>query len=166
MTEQLLTELKAHVYKQYSLLGIEVHCIAKNFQLPYKRLDGVVFNIRGDYALCLSTGNHLDFYDIHEWVLQLRQLSSITDDEAIEVALLYGYRRIYDNGITISDELLVNYGREIIESLSQYDIFEYKIYQYLQQQGFALPIYFKGVQYSVERLVELGIYGQFKQPQP
>lgn len=31
-------------------------------------------------------------------------------------------------------------------------------YQYLQQQSFALPIYFKGVQYSVERLIELGIY--------
>jgi hypothetical protein len=32
------------------------------------------------------------------------------------------------------------------------------VYQYLQQQGFALPVYYKGILYTVDQLTEMGIY--------
>lgn len=72
---------------------------------------------------------HIDFLN-DDWHLQLRPLSSIKDQEHKHI----GYVHI---------NIAVN---------------QSWCYQYLQQQGFALPVYFKGVQYSVERLIELGIY--------
>lgn len=76
--------------------------------------------------------------------LHLRPLSSITDQEK-EAYMVLGN----DNLSRYLDGLINT--RMKIEQVD-----------YLRQQGIALPIYFKGVQYSVERLQELGIYGQFK----
>lgn len=165
---ELLAELKAFVCKQYSFFGIEMKCIAKNFQLPDRMLDGVVFNIRGDYALCLSTGTHLDFYDINEWTLPLRSLSKITDSEAIEVAKIKNglfncagvSAIVIRSNSTKLDSIRVvalDKGKYLTEEQINDVQLRFPEYQYLQQKSFALPIFYKGVQYSVERLVEYGI---------
>ncbi len=86
-TDTLLMD-KAGFLKNYSMQGLSVTCIAKTFQLPNRVLDGVLYNVRGDYALCLSLNGHLDFYDLNEWVLPLRDVLQLTDEECIHIARL------------------------------------------------------------------------------
>lgn len=87
--------------------------------------------------------------------LQLRSLSAISDNEAIEVAKLCQ---------SPLENYLLEIGKDIIKAfLNREDrccigpqrLME--MYQYLQQQSFALPVFFRGTLYSVDKLVELGI---------
>lgn len=89
----------------------------------------------------------------HGWLV-LRPLSSITDSEAIEVMSLQGYK---SNGeklefITDADVLMVRYYKG-----GGGDTINHTSYQYLQQQGFALPIYYNGQLYSVVDLTQMQI---------
>ena len=93
---------------------------------------------------------HPDFY------LQLKSLKDISDDDAIEVAKIFGYKETD----TLPLFVLKQKGRSISERFidKQYasiNGFTYiiQIYQYLQSKGYALPY----GDYSVEDLVELGI---------
>jgi hypothetical protein len=153
MNTEIPKGLKAAVLKQYSMLNLNMECIAKNFQLPDKRLDGVVYNIRGDYALCLSNENHLDFFDIDEWILPLRALSSITDSEAIEVA------KIVEPFEGLSGWWEPEHGKrwasQAIDGIAVPNAI--LVYQYLQQKGFALPVYYNGQLFSVADLEQMQI---------
>lgn len=94
----------------------------------------------------------------HQSILLLKPLSSITDEDAIEVTLLLPwfnktgnervYKNTYGNKVVSSDDGDFKYGKfEIkIDSLTP------RQYQYLQSKGYALPY----MNYSVEELVEMG----------
>lgn len=106
-------------------------------------------------------------YDNKSWCkLQLRPLSAITDAEAIEVLqpfdgwelfnksvtpLYYKLRKPYEDGEIDFNEDGFKYRTVSI------NINDVKTYQYLQQQGFALPIYFQGTLFTVEQLTEMQI---------
>lgn len=103
----------------------------------------------------IVSGSMLEAY-AHECYLQLRPLSSITDDEAIEVAKIkngiFGFERAADRLIIGNkfSEITIKFDGSIYQASCEHVI---SVYQYLQQYGFALPVYYKGVYYSVERLV-------------
>lgn len=130
MNEQLKSELKAYVFATY--IGQKVFKITS---------DAIVNQTVDGYFLQPSR--------IKKAALQLRSLSTITDSEAIEVAYLkwpdYAKRNA---GVDTS------WVRRILDTLRR----DATIYQYLQQQSFALPIFYKGVQYSVDELQGYGIY--------
>ncbi len=130
-------ELKQYVFAAY--FGQEVLQLA----------NGIKGRLHPIISCDISTESILNNSCLH-----LRPLSSITDQEAIEVAKI----AMPENAMYV-DEID---GKNIISALNTngYNIkfnLSISIYQYLQQQGFALPIYFKCEHYSVERLVELGI---------
>ena len=104
--------------------------------------------------------------------LQLRPLSSISETEAIAIAKIHDPNMQWKINHTCPSNICVGHGlyrlwiwledsEPIIEvedesgTATTYGILS--VYQYLQQQGFALPVFYKGVPYSVEKLVELQI---------
>lgn len=142
MDNQLLTELKQYCFALY--IGQKVKPAQRDTFFNLTVIDfGRENDIRIPTAINLKCS------------LQLRSLSSITEQEAIEVAKINGWDLYPVNKVK-----LINIGRNDVLKLSHDWHLSLFAYQYLQQQGFALPIYFKGVQYSVERLIELGIYGE------
>ena len=90
-------------------------------------------------------------------ILLLRPLSSITDNEAIEVVKLSGMD--YNEHEDFYKQL-INTNQFLTYFLDVSTLF-YKeavaIDMYLRQQGFALPIYHNGTLYPVSELVTLGI---------
>jgi hypothetical protein len=106
--------------------------------------------------------------------LILRSLSSITDDEAIEVAKIKNgifscvgvtakvIRRNTEKLDAIRVVALDENGKYLFEELINEVQLHYSEYQHLQQIGIALGVYYKGVYYSVETLQDLGIYAPFK----
>lgn len=111
--------------------------------------------------------------------LILKGISSITDSEAIEVAKIANvklrhpinlYQGIkegggkalfyrYFNGSWYENDAIlniINASFEASNGINIYGTYNVQIYQYLQQQGFALPVYYQGVLYSVEKLTEFG----------
>lgn len=112
-------------------------------------------------------------------VLQLRPLSSITLEDAISILKVFGrfyegnnylirYRKntygekfaqlyyVYDG----KDQIAVNFGDDGTFHAVNSNRGETYLFAHItaDQLGYAQPVYFKGVQYSVDRLVELGIY--------
>lgn len=81
----------------------------------------------------------------------LTPLSKISDYDAIEVAIINGYNRSYDDKIKLGrdfiTDIILNNGSFLSNNILV-------IYQYLQSKGYALPY----MDYSVEDLVELGVY--------
>ncbi len=131
-TPELLAELKAYVFSAYYNQPVQCHLDRPNEH----------FKSLPEYAK--SAG----------WFLELKSLSSITDSEAIEAG--FTTARHFNNCKDAYNEMGEDrFYREFIGN-------NIVRYQTLQQSGFALPIYFKGVQYSVEQLCELGIYGELK----
>lgn len=126
-----------------------------------------------------------NMYRFEESSLELRPLSSITDKEAIEVAKIVcarhnrhyteseitysikskanvylevkGYKafvvQICYDGIGFVDSKIQGYGEK-----NYYAPAQFAATDCLRGFGIALPVYFKGVQYSVDKLTELGIY--------
>ncbi len=86
----------------------------------------------------------------------LRPLSSITDQDAIEVARICG---VIDNGSKAGKDLLEKYITSNQCNVEGLDWF--KILDYLRATGYALPCTVihesKRVTYSVQELVELGV---------
>lgn len=98
--------------------------------------------------------DEVDVYESGIW-LELRPLSNITDDEAIEVAkIIYGDRANEVQFLLVKDGIvnMFDNGWNIhgTKMLALFDC--------LRGFGIALPVFYKGVQYSVEKLIELGIY--------
>jgi len=101
---------------------------------------------------------NIDF--IENKLLRLRQLSSITDDEAIEVAKFSGFdfdedteRAVsYDTtlGKKTETDYLINRGKSTIKLFL--NKLNYKAYQYLQSLGFAIPYH----DLSVDDLIAYG----------
>lgn len=84
-----------------------------------------------------------------DYQLLLKPLSSITDEDAIEVAKIFNQHKIKAH--YSDDDLkayLINKGKQFAFRCEHYVI----IYQYLQSKGYALP--YMGL--SVEQLVEYG----------
>lgn len=135
MNPQLL-ELKQYVFAAY--LGQKV----MKWQVPQPPEDTEFTEV--------VTGSMLEAYS-HDCYLHLFPISSITEDKAIELNKFNG------NNIAIWPFKNKDYWIKELEFRLRENILDYQFYQYLQQQSFALPIYFKGEHYSVERLVELGI---------
>lgn len=100
------------------------------------------------------------FTESHRWILHLRPLSSITDNEAIEVAKFIlggsGVRSTIKQGKTLINHIFNNgdWEHEWFQ-IDPSDVIQ--VYQYLQQQGFALPTYYKGKLYPIEELESLNI---------
>lgn len=92
--------------------------------------------------MVIKNASSSDYLNSH---LQLRPLSSITDDEAIEVGNIHWPHYI-------NSEVSTPWVRNVLETISQ----NFRVYQYLQQQGFAMSIFYKGVQYPVEQLTDWG----------
>jgi hypothetical protein len=81
-----MEKIKALFYNQYAGIGLDMTCVAKSFQLPNKELRGVLLNDNLELTLYLSDKGYGDFYDINEWVINLRSVDQLTDDEAVIVA--------------------------------------------------------------------------------
>lgn len=132
-TTPLDAEVKAYLFAQY--YGHKIATTHESDGRNHLVVDGTL--------LCAN---------LTEWRLDLRPLSSITDEEAIEVAKIISpldtELHVKERGISIINCLLSNQTYLLNITNVIY------VYQYLQQQSFALPVYFKGTHYTVERLVE------------
>lgn len=76
--------------------------------------------------------------------IELNLLSNINDEYAIGVSKIFGEVQV------LCDELHSDRGKRIIKSGKE----NFKLLQYLQSKGYALPY----LDYSVNDLVELGVY--------
>lgn len=157
-TPELLAELKAYVFAMY--IGQKV--------LYWKDFHKV-----GNTGILCGTNLSASTMPNQTAYLQLRPLSTITDSEAIEVAKIYEPNAEWYISKDTESYILLRSEVEYLwlykdtnEPLFCVDDIDggnntpYGIlsaYQYLQQSSFALPIYFKGIQYSVEQLCEYGI---------
>ncbi len=96
---------------------------------------------KGRCRLCDS-----DFIDSLTWI-ELKPVSSITNDDAGNIAML--------SGCSIIGKA-VSMGKEIANMTykNNYLFVNYRVFQYLQSKGYALPY----MQYSVVDLVTAGIY--------
>lgn len=88
--------------------------------------------------------SHPDFF------LQLKSVSNISNEDAIEVGKLMNLSHLqpYSNLISLVKNILDNW------NIQGNVILWLKIYQYLQSKGYALPY----MEYSVDDLVKAGIY--------
>lgn len=132
MTTEKLNRLRTYVFAQYIGQKVLMHPTV-SWKSPV-------------------TGNNLlgEQY-AKDCYLHLRALSSITDAERKQICDLLERFTI---PISQVDDLITIYlNRQSNLTGNEW----WKLYQYLQQQGFALPVYFDGELYSVARLVELGI---------
>jgi hypothetical protein len=128
--------------------GIKAKIFSQYYNQMYES-DGHEYCLTGerlDNILCGERGR-----------LLLKSISFISDGDAIEVAKMFGYKETD----TLPLFVLKQKGRSISERFidKQYasiNGFTYiiQIYQYLQSKGYALPY----LDYSVEDLVELGVY--------
>lgn len=84
--------------------------------------------------------------DLSEWYAQLHPLSSISDQDALELGKI-GLESDYDK--TVTDEECINYCKK--DLLNTTNLFS-NIAEILRSKGYAIP--FK--QYSVEKLIEMG----------
>lgn len=140
-------EIKARVFAPY--MGVEFECISKNLKLDNKIFQGICLNNKKQYALCLFTEkmNFIDFYDINEWIPLLTPLEKISYNDAAEVDRIEEWNGIKTEHLSqvkimIYNGIIHNRGLKI------------NSYQYIQSKGYALPY----MDYSVEDLVELGVY--------
>ena len=99
--------------------------------------------------------------DANYYNLILTPLSSITDEHAIEVAKCCGF-----NNISWSDKRKRSIGKEIVYAISDnvsisYEVYAFEItyvFQYLIQQGYAVPPFFGiGHPCNGKTAIELGI---------
>lgn len=168
-TNQLDAELKAYVFAQYYGQKVYIHSTWQDVKgnEPFT-LDSTLFNS----------------FAINDGRLYLRPLSSIIDDEAIEVAKMAGisYDFVEENGkieicrnekdISVYYWVQTSYEYDEYDkmpfsiSFVHYEFFDHmgcsnnslSVWQYLQQQGFALPVFFKDTPYTVDQLTDKGIY--------
>lgn len=140
---EILKELKAYVFALY--IGSNCRSVQGELEVmpPYKVNGAIILNI--------EQGAYPDAY------LELRSLSTITDSECREVATHYNWagqtkdhfdERVLQFKIDLPCIAIGGYQHRHL----------YWVFDYLRQQSFALPIFYKGVQYSVEELCEFGIY--------
>ena len=95
----------------------------------------------------LVNENILCKYDITEYYIRLTPLSSITDDDAIEVAKFEGS---FDDAIIRGNYLINNI--LVVDDYNSDTHLVIKIVDYLRSKGYALP--YMGL--SVEKLIEYG----------
>lgn len=95
--------------------------------------------------------------DFKYWKVYLKPLSSISDEDAIQICRIIGINETMSRFTTPS---AIRIGKRMIEdlfTLTPKDVTEpfrvISIYQYLQSKGYALPY----INYSVDDLVELGV---------
>lgn len=84
----------------------------------------------------------------------LKPLSAITDEDAVEIAMLGGLA-----GKLAAKEYVVSAGKSLVlhyfnKQTNVYGKDWFRIFQFLQSKGYALPY----MDYSVEDLVKAGIY--------
>jgi hypothetical protein len=140
-------EIKARIFAPY--MGVEFECISKNIKLDNKIFQGICLNNKKQYALCLFTEkmNFIDFYDINEWIPLLTTIEQISDEDIIAVDVMEEWNgtetgNLSQVKIMIYNGIIHNRGLKI------------NSYQYLLSKGYALPY----MDYSVEDLIELGVY--------
>lgn len=132
---------------------------AKIFALYWGQEIMVWFYTGGEKAksLCKVAGNHMKSYYIERGCLEVKPLSSITDEDAIEVAKLMGWNRVLppnteghplDFSVSVYD---FNWIKNKANDLSKYPI---QVTDYLRSKGYALPAF----GYSVDELVEAGVF--------
>jgi hypothetical protein len=72
---------KERFFALYAGIGITAKCVAKSFKIPDRILNGVLLNDNQEPVLYLTKNGFSDFYSIDEWVLSLRSIDQLTDDE-------------------------------------------------------------------------------------
>jgi len=143
----ITNEIKAKYYNQYQFSYVCFEGISNSI---WSVGVSVVFG----YYVTNGDRGKIDMDNVS--ALELTSLEQISDNDAIEVAKMFGYKETE----TLPLFVLKQKGRSISERFidKQYasiNGFTYiiKIYQYLQSKGYALPY----GDYSVEDLVELGV---------
>jgi hypothetical protein len=112
--------------------------------------------VNSDRGLCKL--RDMDFIESLSWI-ELKSLENIIDEDAINAIQLtvtekYKGLKIKQKDIGgVCFSFKANYGGRISGFLFYYEL-NVKSYQYLQSKGYALPY----LDYSVEDLVELGVY--------
>lgn len=94
----------------------------------------------------------------------LKKLINISDEDAIEIAKMQVYRygeeknfertTMYEHHTVFMGEKAEDYVKSLLINSIYHDEFSLNIWQYLMSKGYALPY----LDYSVEELVELGVY--------
>lgn len=150
---EITNEIKAKVFAQY--FGHSCITMTRQTQgegLPSKYLKGILKEIdldMQDSFIGLLLENEKDFsiheyYNSHQIKLILRSLSSMTDDDAIEVASIAGISKSYNSQKYILEsglELVANYMRK---QSNVHGIYWIRLSQYLTYRGYDLPQYLLG----------------------
>lgn len=138
---EISNETKAKIFAQY--FGAKCEHLVFTIERVWE--DRGEFNMDCDLIeLCM------DDTEAYKTTLLLKPLSSITDEDAIEVAKIIKCKWCGSNVSEIKPHLsyLLNENASIKGSII------FHLFQYLQSKGYALPY----LNYSVEDLVKAGIY--------
>ena len=113
------------------------------------------------YRINKTMDNRMNYIDSF---IELTPLKKITESDAITIAKMFGcvnaeiYKRNKECVLMIDDsyEIQISYNGYICvrKNKELYNEMVLRAYQYLQSKGYALPY----LNYSVEDLVELGVY--------
>lgn len=117
-------------------------------------------NEYGNFKEKVEFGYHTDKHiEYDKAFLYLTPLSKITDEDAISIIQLTVPEKYNELIIDSKDNDSLYYsfqpnrGGRIFGALNYNDMY-FQVYQYLQSKGYAMPC----LDYSVEDLVELGVY--------
>lgn len=141
---EISNEIKAKIFAQY----FGAKCEHRVFTIERVWEDRGEFNMDCDLIeLCM------DDTEDYKTTLLLKPLSSITDEDAIEVAKFCHISSHKDNHV------LKHEGKDLIENYlyrqsNVNGINWLRVFDYLRSKGYALPY----LNYSIEDLVEAGIY--------
>lgn len=124
-------------------LGQHIGCEAIFKKENFLQITGELLGVDAYGNSFISTGRAIPAYkvcDINFSFLLLTPLSSITDEHAIEVAKMFGYKGK-------NNEHLINVGEGIINGLRNNRTVENfqvmtELYQYLISKGYAVPLWF------------------------
>lgn len=142
---------KAKFLQHYVGCGVIMSCVAKKITIPNRVLNGVILNDKKEETLFLSKDGYSDFFSAAEWVANLKPLSSITDEEIIDIANILMRGREYDYYMYESElnmKVIKTYPKGedglggwfgIYAIAPNNKEFTLEVWDYLRSRGYALP---------------------------
>lgn len=146
-------ENKAKFLQNYIGIGISMVCIAKNFTIPDRILNGVIINDKKQQTLYLTKDGCSDLFSANEWVAELRPLSSITDEDAIEVANIFNLHHLSGAVKDLIKSIIIALDGTSNKSATTEFVSNWaESIDYLRSKGYALP----WIGLSVKQQIEYG----------
>lgn len=139
---EITNEIKAKVFAQY--WGQK--CLHKD-TIPNLKVCDPYDSIAYALSRMDNEHNHFESYkSLDDWKLILKPLSSITDEDATELACIHKWKELWEEDGFMDEEAinrsLIEKGNDMVTT----ELFKlpFKGYQFLQSKGYDLPQYLLG----------------------